>query len=531
MSEFGAEYFDYDDEEDHRAIQEHIAKEIDKDIGTYKDKVVEEESIIRTFKKWIRKNWEFKVASFVIIYYLISHVLLESTDYVWETGLDKHLRVIPNEVIQYYDENRQFDQKDFNVDKFAYVQYATNYEYLNLAIINFIHLQNSGSKIKNYVILYDKTMTFHNARNWNELYLLSNKHNIDLRPVDLLKTRNSESSSWSSSFTKFHIFNLIEFDRIVYFDADSMLLNIPNESNEEIDFNTLVNSHGNIDELFKLPKEIKYALPQAYWLNDVVEQRGKVHDLARKLPKKVEIPTTRRYHLRMGKLVNDISKLPADKSSFNLLPTLLYEGHKYDNFDDFFANHIMVIKPSRDMFHELLKYTFNPWYWSIFNRSMLKRANDYDMEILNKVFNDKFKAGEKNFKVGILPHKVYGVLTGEFREFWHRRFTVEPQYLPFIKKEVPDKEAEWKPIEILQGAKVVHFSDSPIPKPWEHQDNEDYYNSNKIYCAQVDDWEDYYITYPGRYKPRITEDCASVDIWNWIRHDFSKSRLSYWVIK
>ncbi|KAK6465273.1 alphaN-acetylglucosamine transferase [Scheffersomyces coipomensis] len=488
-----------------------------------------------SFESWIKKNWEYKVAVFIVLYYLISHVLLETTGYFHETGLNNHLRVLPNEVIQHFDKTQSFDDDDFNVDKFAYIQYATNYEYLNLAIINFIHLRKSGSKIKNFVILHDETMVHYNAQNWNNLYLLANEHHIKLKPVPLLKVKFSDSSSWSASFTKFHIFNQVEYDRVVYFDSDSMLLNLDEYKDigdEDFDFEHLTNSHGNIDELFKLPKNIQYALPQAYWLNDVVESRGKVNDLARKIPKKVEIPSTRRYHLRMGKLVNDISKLDSKKQQqdiFELLPPLLYESHKYDNFDDFFANHIMMITPSKALFNELMKHTFNPWYWYIFNRSKLRRSQDYDMEILNKVFDDKFKTGEKGFKIGILPHKVYGVLTGEFGELYHRRFTVEPQYLPFIQKKSTDID-EWKPINLLRQVRVLHFSDAPIPKPWEHQDNSDYYNANKIYCAKVDDWEEYYTLYPSQYKPRLTNDCDSVNIWNWIRADFTESRLEHWLI-
>ena len=97
-----------------------------------------------------------------------------------------------------------------------------------------------------------------------------------------------------------------------------------------------------------------------------------------------------------------------------------------------FANHIMVITPSKNTFQELMRYIHNPWWWSITNRGSLRKPNDYDMEILNKYLNNELQ--RKRINVGILPHRVYGVLTGEFGEEWHERFVVEPQYLPFINK-------------------------------------------------------------------------------------------------
>ncbi|EGW33336.1 alphaN-acetylglucosamine transferase [Spathaspora passalidarum NRRL Y-27907] len=484
-------------------------------MDTFKDKPTQRP--VSPWWKSFKRNWEYKVAFFIGIYFLISHVILETTDHTRERGLNNHLRVLPQEVIEHYDATREFDNADFNVEKFAYVQYATNYDYLNLAILNFIHLRKSGTKIPNLVIIYDQILQFVASDKWSDLYQIANYYKIKVKSARLLVASYSDTSSWAASFTKFHIFNLEEYERIVYFDSDSMFVNVPKSG--DIDFNTLNNTYSNIDELFKLPREISFALPQAYWLNNVVEGKGQL-----KAKKKIEIPDKRRHNLRMKKLVNDIKRCGDPSREFELLPQLLYEQHKFDNFDNFFANHVMVITPSKATFKRLMKYVHNPWYWSFTNRANVKKGSDYDMEILNKFIDNELRKNKHDYKFAILPHRVYGVLTGEFREEWHERFVVEPQYLPFIKKK---SNKGWEPMEIFRSLKMIHFSDSPIPKPWEDENNYDPYNTKKIFCKDGD-MEQYNEQFPSEFKPRLVEDCASVDIWNWFRKEYFKQRQGFW---
>lgn len=464
---------------------------------------------------YFKKNWEFKIAFFIVAYYFLTNIVLESAHSHQIRGLSNNLRVVPDQVIKHYDQTVDIT----NAKKYAYVQYATSYEYLNLAVINFIVLRESGSKIKNLVILYDSKLQQYSNNGetpWTRLSGLSLKHHITLKPVKLLQLRDSASTSWASSFTKFHIFNLVEYDRVVYFDSDSMLVN------------TLFDEDGvhtekpsNLDELFKIPKEITYVLPQAYWLNNIVEDKGSFQN---KYNRKVTIPTQKQYGLRMQKLVNDIKDLDfAD--AFTKLPALIYERHKHDNRDDFFANHVMVLTPSREVFTELLRYIHNPFHWRLFKRSRLRKQTDYDMEILNKYLDDELKS-KSGIKVGILPHRTYGVLTGEFKEKWHRRFVAEPEFLPFIDKH---SNKDWNSREASKHIKLVHFSDSPIPKPWEFDSNLEYYNRHKIWCSK-DDTELYLKTYPTEHKPKITDDCDSVRLWDYYRDQFRLLKEKYWVL-
>ena len=145
--------------------------------------------------KALLKNWEFKVAAFIGIYFLISHVVLETTDVVKEKGLKSHLKVLPEEVIDYYGK-----QPFSNVDKYAYMQYATNYDYLNLAIINFIHLRKANTKIPNLVIIYDEVLHYYASDKWSELYQVANQYKITLKAAPLIKASYQDDSNWAASF-------------------------------------------------------------------------------------------------------------------------------------------------------------------------------------------------------------------------------------------------------------------------------------------------------------------------------------------
>ncbi|KAI9370957.1 nucleotide-diphospho-sugar transferase [Aspergillus egyptiacus] len=68
----------------------------------------------------------------------------------------------------------------------------------------------------------------------------------------------------------------------------------------------------------------------------------------------------------------------------------------------------------------------------------------YDMELLNEFYGDSAL---------VLPHRQYGLISGEFRAENHTAFLGN------------DFEA-WDPDKVLKEAKFVHFSDWPLPKPW-----------------------------------------------------------------
>ncbi|MCJ1413033.1 N-acetylglucosaminyltransferase [Ptychographa xylographoides] len=74
-----------------------------------------------------------------------------------------------------------------------------------------------------------------------------------------------------------------------------------------------------------------------------------------------------------------------------------------------------------------------------------RKDDDFDMEILDSLYADSAM---------VLPHRRYGLLSGEFRALdGHERYLGN------------DYEA-WDPARALREASLVHFSDWPIPKPW-----------------------------------------------------------------
>lgn len=387
------------------------------------------------------KYWEYIFVSLLAIYYGY---------YQWTIGVPKdfqdRLKVLPDDFVR---------SQPVLDKKFAYVQYATDLTYLQLSLDNLISIDEPRGDL---VVIYNEKLQ--DLREFTQIHRRAQSNGIILKPVSLLT--NNEVNIWHESFTKLHIFNL-DYDRIIYFDADSMLLNVHN----------LTNKPTNMNELFNIPWEIDIAMPQAYWLSDQ--------------------QLTRKY--------------PVEPRS------LLSTKHKFENRRTFFASHVIVLKPNKGIFQKLLNYVYNPWWWVITQRSKLRKSNDFDMEVLNKFIDDNLHSG--GFRFGVIDHRIYGVLTGEFKEQWHSKFLCDPELLPFINHRSNDG---WNAFEVLEKIKLIHFSDEPIPKPWIAQDNLAHYNTFKIYC-QSGDMQKYHQTYPVN-KPRLVEDCDSVEIWNWIRQQF-----------
>lgn len=137
------------------------------------------------------------------------------------------------------------------------------------------------------------------------------------------------------------------------------------------------------------------------------------------------------------------------------------------------GSQIMLITPS--------SYTFS------LVQSAIDRASGsiYDMEIVNSLFGDSCI---------LLPHRRYGLLTGEFRSHTHKQFL--------------EQNERWDPEKVIREAKYVHFSDDPFPKPWVHT------TGNMV----------------ERMKPKCVvaeegkEDCRARDIWLELYKDFKERR-------
>lgn len=78
-------------------------------------------------------------------------------------------------------------------------------------------------------------------------------------------------------------------------------------------------------------------------------------------------------------------------------------------------------------------------------------SKKYDMDLLNHRFGASAL---------VLPHRPYAMLTAEFRSHNHST------YLGYRNGRASDPKAKWDPDVALKEAKLVHFSDWPLPKPW-----------------------------------------------------------------
>jgi hypothetical protein len=79
------------------------------------------------------------------------------------------------------------------------------------------------------------------------------------------------------------------------------------------------------------------------------------------------------------------------------------------------------------------------------------QSEKYDMDLLNHRFGSSAM---------VLPHRPYAMLTAEFRNHDH------DTYLGARNGHELDRRGDWDPDRELKKAKLVHFSDWPLPKPW-----------------------------------------------------------------
>lgn len=103
---------------------------------------------------------------------------------------------------------------------------------------------------------------------------------------------------------------------------------------------------------------------------------------------------------------------------------------------------LIVLEPSFKEWYALMDSAHAITYGQV--ESNVSSRVKYDMELMNERYGDSAL---------VLPHRQYGLVTGEFRKDDHRAF-------------LGNEYEEWDPEKVLAEAKLVHFSDWPLPKPW-----------------------------------------------------------------
>ncbi|CAE6429206.1 unnamed protein product [Rhizoctonia solani] len=134
-------------------------------------------------------------------------------------------------------------------NRFAYVFYATEREYLCNVLINFRQLRQFDVAAELALIYPKSWINQYPPGSTNPIRrMLERAHNeyqVNLHPMELWSTGRGDHT-WANSLTKLHIFGLTNYTRIVYLDSDGIVLN-------------------NLDHLFLAPQS-QIALPRAYWL-------------------------------------------------------------------------------------------------------------------------------------------------------------------------------------------------------------------------------------------------------------------------
>lgn len=146
------------------------------------------------------------------------------------------------------------------------------------------------------------------------------------------------------------------------------------------------------------------------------------------------------YYDRVIALDSDITLLQSLDELFLLpqTPMAMPRAYWYDTRPWPLTSMLMVIKPDLDEFNKFKdKITGG-------GDDMLVNAHKFDMELVNERFEDSAM---------VLPHRPYALLSGEFRRHNHSAY-------------LGSNDEAWDAEKVFKEAKLVHFSDWPLPKPW-----------------------------------------------------------------
>ncbi|KAL2816084.1 glycosyltransferase family 8 protein [Aspergillus granulosus] len=157
-------------------------------------------------------------------------------------------------------------------------------------------------------------------------------------------------------------------------------------------------------------------------------------------------------------------------------PVAMPRAYWLDHDNNFLTSLLLLIKPSEFEFDRVM--------------TAVSEAGpaEYDMDILNRLYKDSAL---------VLPHRPYALLTGEFRSKIHTRY---------LGSSVED----WDPEKILMEAKLIHFSDWPIPKPW--------------VAADPTMTQKHQPTCDLNPKTGQEDNCRSRDIWLGLYREFADHR-------
>ncbi|KAF2752089.1 glycosyltransferase family 8 protein [Sporormia fimetaria CBS 119925] len=146
------------------------------------------------------------------------------------------------------------------------------------------------------------------------------------------------------------------------------------------------------------------------------------------------------YYDRVIALDSDITLLQSIDELFLLpeTPIAMPRAYWYHEKPWPLTSLLMVIKPNHEELDRFKRIIIEG------AADELVRAQKFDMELVN----DRFENSAL-----VLPHRQYALLTGEFRRDNHYAY-------------LGDAAEKWDAQKVYKEAKLVHFSDWPLPKPW-----------------------------------------------------------------
>ena len=129
-----------------------------------------------------------------------------------------------------------------NKTRFAYAFYASDYRYACSVLVNIAQLYAVGKHESIDIVLM--TMNTKPLPTW--VITKAAELNVTVVNVDAMPPPMSYNGYYQDVMGKMEVFSLVQYDRVVFLDADSIILK-------------------NLDHLFLLP-ETEIACPRAYWL-------------------------------------------------------------------------------------------------------------------------------------------------------------------------------------------------------------------------------------------------------------------------
>lgn len=360
--------------------------------------------------------------------------------------------------------------------QYAYVNYATDANYLCNTLIMFESLRDLGSKaqqlllIPNHLLEAETNPDHEQVKKMLMQLHVGGKTQVMVKYINSIK-KPSDTTQWSQSLTKLLVFNQTEYKRVIFLDNDAVL-------------------NDNLDELFFIPDYIKFAAPISYWFLSQKDLDEACHEVktVEKLPNNLARYTDKlEDRIKKKKMIyNHLPSLPPKlyldsknvakdliRSQFSLAS--LFDHHISEKSGKIkFASNVMVINPSKETFQSILASL----------PKNLKKPGKYDMDVINdevfnlrKVLHTQFKFFRRirsHFvpSVLVLPYARYGVLTGSLRDKSQhsilRNDILGCQRLDSDGNEIPKDVAA-----LVKDAKYVHFSDYPLSKPWQYKSMDD----------------------------------------------------------